>query len=144
VVTDKTRQFEAEEKVLHRCDNGPDRKGRDRPVSHAVGDHVILPQRLTRPRSLPRTVAEAFDYLGVPVRIEACASSLTGPANCSPLGHVSACSNYINAHNWSSLECSPHHLSRLLLLPKDFQRLVLFRSQKVPIRIYAIARPAGN
>ena len=42
VVTDKTRQFEAEEKVLHRCDNGPDRKGRDRPVSHAVGDHVIL------------------------------------------------------------------------------------------------------
>jgi hypothetical protein len=59
-------QFEAEEQALAQCNNDPDRKGRDGPCFlYAVGDRVILPQRLVKPRPRPQTISEAFAYLGV-------------------------------------------------------------------------------
>jgi hypothetical protein len=69
-VTDAPGQFEAEEKALGLCNDDPGRKGRDGPCFlYAVGDNVILTRRLTKPRPLPKTLAEAFDYLGnVPPR----------------------------------------------------------------------------
>jgi hypothetical protein len=67
VVTGATGQFEAEEQALAQCNNDPGRKGADGPCFlYAVGDHVVLPQRLTKPRPQPQTISEAFDYLRVP------------------------------------------------------------------------------
>jgi hypothetical protein len=67
VVTGAAGQFEAEEQALAQCNNDPGRKGADGPCFlYAVGDHVVLPQRLTKPRPRPQTISEAFDYLAVP------------------------------------------------------------------------------
>ncbi|MBR0778691.1 caspase family protein [Bradyrhizobium diazoefficiens] len=64
-VTDAPGQFEAEEKALGLCNDDPGRKGRDGPCFlYAVGDNVVLTRRLTKPRPLPKTLAEAFDYFG--------------------------------------------------------------------------------
>jgi hypothetical protein len=67
IVAGGAGQFEAEEQALAQCDNDPGRKGADGPCFlYAVGDHVVLPQRLEKPRPRPQTISEAFDYLGVP------------------------------------------------------------------------------
>jgi hypothetical protein len=67
IVTVAAGQFEAEEQALAQCNNDADRKGVDGPCFlYAVGDHVVLPQRLTRPRPRPQAIYEAFDYLKVP------------------------------------------------------------------------------
>jgi hypothetical protein len=68
-VTDAPGQFEAEEKALGLCNDDPGRKGRDGPCFlYAAGDNVVLTRRLQKPRPLPKTVAEAFDYLGIASR----------------------------------------------------------------------------
>jgi hypothetical protein len=56
----------AEEFALSRCNLDPDRKDKNGPCFlYAVGDRVVLPSRLTEPRLIPKTVAEALSYLGV-------------------------------------------------------------------------------
>jgi hypothetical protein len=76
VVAGTPSQFEAEEQVLARCNDDPRLKAERREgleeerkagpcFLYAEGDQVALPQRLTKPRPKPRTVAEAFDYLGM-------------------------------------------------------------------------------
>jgi hypothetical protein len=53
--------------VLAECNADPTRKGANGPCFlYAVGDQVILQQRLLKPRPLPRTVSEGFAYLSVP------------------------------------------------------------------------------
>jgi hypothetical protein len=66
-MTGTTSQFEAEEQALAQCNNDPSRKGADGPCFiYAVGDRVVLPQRLVKPRPLPQTTSEAFAYIVVP------------------------------------------------------------------------------
>src|SRR5262249_1208360 len=62
-------QFEAEEQVLAQCNDDPRRKAEHQTgpcFLYAVGDRVVLPHRLTKPRPRPETIREAFDYLAVP------------------------------------------------------------------------------
>jgi len=62
-------QFEAEQQVLAQCNDDPRRKAERQEgpcFLYAVGDRVVLPQRLTKPRASPKTITEALDYLGVP------------------------------------------------------------------------------
>jgi uncharacterized caspase-like protein len=67
VVTGAAGQFESEDQALAQCNNDPERKGAAGPCYlYAAGDRVVLPQRLTKPRVTPRTISEAFAYLGVP------------------------------------------------------------------------------
>jgi uncharacterized caspase-like protein/lipoprotein NlpI len=67
VSTGLSTQFEAEAKALFQCNNDPDRKGRDGECFlYAVGDRVVLPQRLTKARPRPQTISEAFAYFAVP------------------------------------------------------------------------------
>ncbi len=69
IVTDAPGQFEAEEQVLAQCNDDPRRKAERQEgpcFLYAVGDRVVLPQRLTKPRPKPETIREAFDYLGAP------------------------------------------------------------------------------
>jgi hypothetical protein len=69
IVTGAPDQFEAEQQVLAKC-NDDSRRRAERQEGpcflYAVGDRVVLPQRLTKPRPRPETIREAFDYLGVP------------------------------------------------------------------------------
>jgi hypothetical protein len=76
VVTGTPSQFDAEEQALTRCNDDlrvkaehregiPDERQPGPCFLYAQGDRVVLPQRLTKPRPKPRTVAEAFDYLGM-------------------------------------------------------------------------------
>jgi len=67
IVTGATGQFEAEEQALSQCNNDRVRIGWDGACFlYAVGNHVVLPQRLAKPRPRPQTISEAFDYLKVP------------------------------------------------------------------------------
>jgi uncharacterized caspase-like protein len=71
-VTNAGGQFEAEEQVLAQCNDDPQRKGQNGPCFlYAVGNRVVLPQRLTKPRPRPQTISEAFDYLGLPRGLDA-------------------------------------------------------------------------
>lgn len=76
IVTDAPGQFEAEEQVLAACSDDPRRKAerkaeqRAEPQEgacflYAAGDRILVPQRLTAARPRPKTVSEAFDYLGM-------------------------------------------------------------------------------
>jgi hypothetical protein len=66
VVADAGSQFEAEEQALAQCNTDPTRKGADGPCFlYSVGDQVVLPQRLVKPRPRPQTIPEAFAYLSV-------------------------------------------------------------------------------
>lgn len=67
VSTGLPTQFEAEAQALLQCNNDPDRKGKDGECFlYAVGDRVVLPQRLTKARPRPQTISEAFAYFAVP------------------------------------------------------------------------------
>jgi len=67
VVAQATGQYEAEEQALAQCNDDPGRKGQDGPCFlYAAGNRVVLPQRLTKPRSRPQTISQVFDYLNVP------------------------------------------------------------------------------
>jgi caspase domain-containing protein len=53
-------QRTAETRALAECNADPGRKGSDGPcLLYAVGNHVVLPQRLSEPRRPARTIAEA-------------------------------------------------------------------------------------
>jgi hypothetical protein len=69
IVTGTPSQFDAEERVLARCNDDP-RRTAEHPEQtcflYTAGDRVVLPQRLTEPRPKPQTVAEGFAYIGMP------------------------------------------------------------------------------
>ena len=53
-------QRDAEARALADCKADPDRKGADGPcLLYAIGNHVVLPQRLSEPRKPAKTIAEA-------------------------------------------------------------------------------------
>ena len=62
------------------CNENPTRAGKDGPcVLYAIGNHVVLPRRITGPRAPAKTIAEAIRLIG-PVRAEEAARSPPGLA----------------------------------------------------------------
>jgi Caspase domain len=69
IVTGAPGQFEAEEQVLAQCNDDLRRKAESQEgpcFLYAVGAHVVLSQRLTKPRPKPETIREALNYLKAP------------------------------------------------------------------------------
>jgi hypothetical protein len=67
IVNSTANQYDAEEQALANCNADPTRKGVNGPCFlYSTGDQVLLPQRLTKPRPLPKTISELFAYLQLP------------------------------------------------------------------------------
>lgn len=65
VATGSSDQAAAEVEALKNCNEDPRRAGKDGPCFlYAIGNHVVLPQRITGPRPPARTIAEAVRLIG--------------------------------------------------------------------------------
>lgn len=70
VSTGGASQAAAEADALKTCKDDPKRAGKDGPCFlYAIGNHVVLPLRITGPRSSAKTLAEAIRLIG-PTRAE--------------------------------------------------------------------------
>jgi hypothetical protein len=67
---DNPDQAAAEANALKKCNDDPDRAGKDGPCFlYAINNHVVLPLRITGPRQPAKTILEAVQLVG-PARIE--------------------------------------------------------------------------
>jgi caspase domain-containing protein len=65
IATGKVDQTSAEAEALKNCNEDPLRSGKDGPCFlYAIGNHVVLPLRITGPRSPAKTIAEAVRLIG--------------------------------------------------------------------------------
>jgi hypothetical protein len=67
---DTPDQASAEANALKKCNDDPDRAGKDGPCFvYAINNHVVLPLKITGPRQPAKTIFEAVQLVG-PARIE--------------------------------------------------------------------------
>ena len=70
IASGSASQASAEAEALKSCNDNPARAGKDGPCFlYAIGNHVVLPLRITGPRAPAKTIAEAIRLIG-PVRAE--------------------------------------------------------------------------
>jgi hypothetical protein len=70
IVLGSVNQASAEAEALKNCNDDPARAGKDGPCFlYAIGNHVVLPLRITGPRTPAKTIAEAIRLIG-PARAE--------------------------------------------------------------------------
>jgi hypothetical protein len=70
VASGSASQASAEAEALKSCNDNPARAGKDGPCFlYAIGNHVVLPLRITGPRAPAKTIAEAIRLIG-PVKAE--------------------------------------------------------------------------
>ena len=70
IASGSASQASAEAEALKSCNDNPARAGKDGPCFlYAIGNHVVLPLRITGPRAPAKTIAEAVRLIG-PVRAE--------------------------------------------------------------------------
>jgi hypothetical protein len=70
IVSGSASQAAAEAEALKSCNDNPARGGKDGPCFlYAIGNHVVLPLRITGPRAPAKTIAEAIRLIG-PVKAE--------------------------------------------------------------------------
>ena len=76
-----TDQRSAEADALKKCKEDPDRAGRDGPcLLYAINNHVVLPLRISGPRSPVSTILDAVRLVGPPRAEEAYRSAKTSKA----------------------------------------------------------------
>ena len=70
IASGSASQASAEAEALKSCNDNPARAGKDGPCFlYAIGNHVVLPLRITGPRAPAKTIAEAIRLIG-PVKAE--------------------------------------------------------------------------
>jgi len=70
IASGSASQASAEAEALKNCNDDPARAGKDGPCFlYAIGNHVVLPLRITGPRPPAKTIAEAIRLIG-PARAE--------------------------------------------------------------------------
>jgi hypothetical protein len=70
IASGSVSQASAEAEALKNCNDDPARAGKDGPCFlYAIGNHVVLPLRITGPRTPAKTIAEAIRLIG-PARAE--------------------------------------------------------------------------
>jgi uncharacterized caspase-like protein len=70
IASGSASQAAAEAEALKSCNDNPARAGKDGPCFlYAIGNHVVLPLRITGPRAPAKTIAEAVRLIG-PARAE--------------------------------------------------------------------------